>query len=328
MTAFGYFLSTEEYAPHELLEQAALAEEAGFDALWISDHFHPWNDEQGQSAFVWSMIGALSRVSRLPVMTAVTCPTMRISPVIVAQAAATSAVLHDGRFRLGVGSGEALNEHIYGQAWPGAEMRLEMLAEAVEVMRRLWTGEVVDHRGAHYTVDNARIYTLPERPPEVWVSGFGPEATRLAGRIGDGYVTTSADRELLDLFRDTSGGKPAAAGFKAAWAPTEEEGVGHAHWLWRTSGVPGELAQVLPTPRHFEQAAQLVTPEMTRDSLVCGPDIERHVASYAPYLEAGFDEVYVAAIGPHYRDMIRHFGADVLPAVRAQAAEREEAVSR
>lgn len=327
MTAFGYFLSTEEYAPQELLEQAVLAEEAGFDALWISDHFHPWNDDQGQSAFVWSMIGALSRVCRLPVMTAVTCPTMRISPVIVAQAAATSAVLHDGRFRLGVGSGEALNEHIHGQAWPGAEVRLEMLAEAVAVMRRLWTGEVVDHRGPHYTVDNARIYTLPEQPPEVWVSGFGPEATRLAGRIGDGYVTTSADQELLDLFRNVSEGKPAAAGLKAAWAPTEEEGVEHAHRLWRTSGVPGELAQVLPTPRHFEQAAELVTPGMTRDSLVCGPDVERHVASYAPYLEAGFDEVYVAAIGPHYRDMISRFGADVLPAVRAQAA-RGEAVSR
>jgi G6PDH family F420-dependent oxidoreductase len=328
MTAFGYFLSTEEYAPQQLLEQAVLAEDAGFDALWISDHFHPWNDEQGQSAFVWSMIGALSRVSRLPVMTAVTCPTMRISPVIVAQAAATSAVLHDGRFRLGVGSGEALNEHIHGQAWPGAEVRLEMLAEAIEVMRRLWTGEVVDHRGAHYTVDNARIYTLPERPPEVWVSGFGPEATRLAGRLGDGYVTTTADQELLDLFRSTSGGKPAAAGLKAAWAPTEEEGVEHAHRLWRTSGVPGELAQVLPTPRHFEQAAELVTPEMTRDSLVCGPDVERHVAAYAPYLEAGFDEVYVAAIGPHYRDMIGRFGSDVLPVLRAQASEREKAVSR
>jgi G6PDH family F420-dependent oxidoreductase len=328
MTAFGYFLSTEEYAPQQLLEQAVLAEDAGFDALWISDHFHPWNDEQGQSAFVWSMIGALSRVSRLPVMTAVTCPTMRISPVIVAQAAATSAVLHDGRFRLGVGSGEALNEHIHGQAWPGAEVRLDMLAEAIEVMRQLWTGEVVDHRGAHYTVDNARIYTLPERPPEIWVSGFGPEATRLAGRLGDGYVTTSADQELLELFRSTSGGKPAAAGLKAAWAPTEEEGVEHAHRLWRTSGVPGELAQVLPTPRHFEQAAELVTPEMTRDSLVCGPDVERHLAAYAPYLEAGFDEVYVAAIGPHYRDMISRFGSDVLPALRAQASERGEAVSR
>lgn len=313
----GYFLSTEEYSPDQLLEQATLAEEAGFDALWISDHFHPWNDAQGQSAFVWAVIGALARVSRLPVMTAVTCPTMRISPVVTAQAAATAAVMHEGRFRLGVGSGEALNEHIHGDAWPRAEVRLEMLREAVEIMRRLWTGEIVDHDGRHYTVDNARIYTLPENPPEVWVSGFGAAATRLAGEIGDGYVTTSPDPELRQLFRDVAGRKPACAGFKAAWAPTEEEGVDHAHRLWGTSGVPGELAQMLPTPRHFEQAAQLVTPEMTRESLVCGPDVDRHAAAFVPYLDAGFDEIYVAAIGPHYREMIRAFGAEVLPAVRS-----------
>ena len=324
----GYFLSSEEYTPAELLEQAALAEEAGFDALWISDHFHPWNDEQGQSAFVWSTIGALAQVSRLPVTTAVTCPTMRLSPVITAQAAATSAVLHEGRFRLGVGTGEALNEHVHGGAWPGADVRRDMLVEAVEVMRRLWTGEVVDHRGTHYTVDNARIYTLPQRPPEVWVSGFGPAATRLAGEIGDGYVTTSADEELLQLFRETSGGKPAAAGFKATFAPTEDEGVEHAHRLWSTSGLPGELAQVLPTPRHFEQAAQLVTPEMTRSSMVCGPDIDRHIESFHQYVDAGFEEVYVANIGPHYRDMIKRFGAEVLPAVRERAAHRKEASPR
>lgn len=320
----GYFLSSEEYTPDQLIEQAVLAEEAGFDALWISDHFHPWNDEQGQSAFVWSTIGALSRVCRLPVMTAVTCPTMRMSPVITAQAAATSAVLLEGRFRLGVGSGEALNEHVHGDAWPGAEIRLEMLAEAVEVMRRLWTGEVVDHHGPHYTVDNARIYTLPDTAPEVWVSGFGPVATRLAADIGDGYVTTTPDTDLLGLFREESGGKPACAGFKAAFAPTEEEGLEHAHRLWATAGLPGELSQVLPTPRHFEQAAQLVTKEMTRSSLVCGPDVERHIEAFAPYVDAGFEEIYVADIGPHYQDMIKRFGAEVLPAVRERAASRKE----
>jgi len=322
--SLGYFLSSEEYTPEQLIEQAVLAEEAGFDALWISDHFHPWNDAQGQSPFVWSMIGAVSRVCRLPVMTAVTCPTMRMSPVITAQAAATSAVLLEGRFRLGVGSGEAPNEHVHGDAWPGAEVRLEMLAEAVEVMRRLWTGEVVDHHGPHYTVDNARIYTLPDAPPPVWISGFGKASTRLAGEIGDGYVTTSPDADLLGLFRETSGGKPACAGFKAAFAPTEEEGLEDAHRLWATAGLPGELAQVLPTPRHFEQAAQLVTKEMTGSSLVCGPDIERHIESFGPYLDAGFEEIYVADIGPHYRDMIKRFGAEVLPAVRERAASRKE----
>jgi len=316
----GYFLSCEEYNPRELIEQAVLAEQAGFDGLWISDHFHPWNDEQGESPFVWAVIGALSRAISIPVTTAVTCPTMRLSPVITAQAAATAAVMHEGRFRLGVGTGEALNEHIHGDAWPSADVRLEMLEEAVDVMRKLWTGKEVDHRGRHYTVENARIYTLPDVPPPVYVSGFGPKATDLAGRIGDGYVTTTPDQELLGRFREASGGKPAMAGFKAAWAPTEDEGVDHAHRLWANSGLPGELAQVLPSPRHFEQASQLVTRDMTRESIVGGPDIDRHIESFQPYVEAGFEEIYVANMGPHYREMIEAFGRDVLPAVRGQQA--------
>ena len=179
MPTIGYFLSAEEYAPDQLLEQARLAEEAGFDALWISDHYHPWTSEQGQSPFVWSMIGALAQVCDLPVTTAVTCPTLRIHPAVIAQAAATSAVLlGKGRFRLGVGSGEALNEHVLGDAWPEADVRLEMLEESVKVIRALWTGDVVSHRGRHYVVENARIWTRPDTPPEILVSGFGPKADR------------------------------------------------------------------------------------------------------------------------------------------------------
>jgi G6PDH family F420-dependent oxidoreductase len=193
-----------------------------------------------------------------------------------------------------------------------------MLEEAVEVMRKLWSGEEVDHRGRHYTVENARLYTLPDEPVQVYVSGFGPKATDLAGRIGDGYVTTAPDQELLGRFREVSGGKPAMAGFKAAWAPTEDEGVDHAHRLWANSGLPGELAQVLPSPRHFEQASQLVTRDMTRESIVAGPDVQRHIESFQPYVEAGFEEIYVANMGPHYREMIEAFGNEVLPAVRAQ----------
>src|SRR3954471_17068932 len=168
----GYFLSCEEFAPAELLAQARAAEEAGFHALWISDHFHPWTDEQGESAFVWSMIGALSQATRLPVTTGVTCTTVRIHPAIIAQAAATSQVLLEGRFGLGVGSGEALNEHILGDRWPEADVRLEMLEEAVEVMRKLWEGGQRSHRGRHYTVENARVYDLPEQPVPIFVSGF------------------------------------------------------------------------------------------------------------------------------------------------------------
>ncbi len=311
----GYFLSCEEYTAAELVEQARAAEDAGFRALWISDHFHPWNDEQGESPFVWSVIGAISQVCELPVTTAVTCPMVRTHPAIVAQAAATSALMLRGGFTLGVGTGEALNEHILGDPWPSVDVRLEMLEEAVALMRRLWEGDFVTQSGPHYRVDNARIYSLPDEPPEVYVSGFGPKATDVAARIGDGYVSTSPDAELVRRFKDGSGGKPAQGGAKVAYAPTADEGVGHAHRLWSNSGLPGELAQVLPSPRHFEQASQLVTEESTRESVVAGPDPQAHLDQVESYREAGYDELYVANMGPHYRDMIEFYGKEILPAL-------------
>lgn len=312
----GYFLSCEEYSPSELVEQAVAAERAGFEALWVSDHYHPWNDEQGESAFVWGVIGALSQAVSLPVTTAVTCPTVRIHPAVVAQAAATAAVQLEGRFTLGVGTGEALNEHVLGGPWPSVDVRLEMLEEAVEVIRELWTGEVVTRRGPHYTVDTARIYTRPEEPPPVYVSAFGPKALEVAARIGDGYIGTQDDPELVRGFKEKSGGKPAQGGVKVAWADTEDEGVAHAHRLWANSGLPGELAQVLPSPQHFEQASQLVTEDSVRESVVAGPDVERHVEQLQSYVDAGYDEVYVANMGPHYLAMIEAYGRDVLPRFR------------
>src|SRR3954466_14210065 len=221
----GYFLSCEEFGPAELLRQARLAEQAGFDGLWISDHYHPWVGAQGESAFVWSMIGALAQATeRMTVTTGVTCPTLRIHPAVVAQAAAPSAVLLEGRFRFGVGSGEALNEHIFGDPWPSADVRLEMLEEAIEVMRELWKGKQVEHTGPHYRVENARIYTLPDEPPKVYVSGFGPKSVELAGRVGDGYCTTMPDRDLIGRFRSSGGGdKPVQAGTKVCYGPDPAE---------------------------------------------------------------------------------------------------------
>jgi len=207
----GFTLSSEDHDPRELVELAKRAEAAGFHALWISDHYHPWIDEQGHSPFVWSVIGAVAEATNLPVTTGVTCPTVRVHPAVVAQAAATSAVLLGGRFALGVGSGEALNEHILGDVWPEADERLEMLEEAVEVMRLLWSGGVQSHRGRHYRVSHARVYDLPEAPPKVLVSGFGPNATKLAARIGDGYATTSPDEELIKLYRSEGGKGPVHA---------------------------------------------------------------------------------------------------------------------
>ncbi|MEV4478182.1 TIGR03557 family F420-dependent LLM class oxidoreductase [Micromonospora coxensis] len=313
----GYFLSSEEYTPAELLEQARGAERAGFEALWISDHYHPWVDAQGQSPFVWSTIGALSQVCALPVTTAVTCPTVRIHPAVIAQAAATSAVLHQGRFVLGVGSGEALNEHILGDVWPQTDVRLEMLAEAVEVMRELWQGGFVNHHGRHYTVEHARLYTLPEQPVPVYVSGFGPKAVDLAARIGDGYVSTMPDGDLVRRFRDNGGGdKPCQAGFKAAYADSEDAGMRIAYEKWPNAGVPGELSQVLPSPRHFEQAAQLVRPEMMKESFVCGNSADAHLEMIGRYAEAGFDEVYVANTGPNWAGLFDLYQREVLPKLR------------
>lgn len=314
MVSFGYFLSCEEFGPRELVEQAKMAEQAGFSALWISDHFHPWNDEQGQSPFVWSVIGALSEATALPVTTAVTCPTVRIHPAVIAHAAATAAVQLRGRFVLGVGSGEALNEHVLGDRWPPADLRLAMLEEAVEVIRALHRGRDVTYRGKHYTVENARIYTLPEQPVPIYVSGLGKRATRLAGRIGDGFICTMPDAELVEAFRDAGGGeRPAQAGMKVCHAPTAEEGRSTVHRIWPNAGLPGELSQVLPTPRHFEQASQLVTPDML--PMPVGPDPDGYVQSVQSYVEAGFDEVYVNQIGPRQAEFFRFWEREIQPAL-------------
>jgi G6PDH family F420-dependent oxidoreductase len=320
----GYFLSSEEYSPVELVRQAKLAEEAGFEALWISDHFHPWNDTQGESAFVWSAIGAISQVCSLPITTAVTCPTVRIHPAIIAQAAATSAVLTGGKFILGVGSGEALNEHITGARWPSIQQRLEMLEEAVELIRELWKGEFTTRHGTHYTVENARIYSRPQTPPPIYISGFGPLAAALAGRIGDGFVTTSPDSDAIDVFRRNGGtGKPMHAGYKVCFGPDDDQCIDTAHDLWANSGVPGELSQVLPSPAHFEQASTLVTREMTRDSIAYGATKQRHLEAFQPFAEAGFDDIYISQMGGTRRgtevEGFFDFYSSLLPELRETA---------
>lgn len=314
MTSFGYFLSCEEFGPVELVRQAKLAEQAGFRKLWISDHYHPWNSAQGQSPFVWSVIGALSEATSLPITTAVTCPTVRTHPAVIAQAAATSAVQTGGGFTLGVGSGEALNEHIFGDPWPPADDRLAMLEEAVEVIRALLRGGEVDHRGRFYTVQNARVFTLPPNDEHVpvYVSGFGPKAARLAGRIGDGFICMKPDAELVNAFREAGGeGRPTQAGMKVCYGQSEEAAVHTAHRLWANIQLPGELAQVLPTPRHFEQASELVTPEMMASTVPCGPNTRGYVETISKFTLAGFDEIYLQQVGPD-QDAFFEFWADRL----------------
>lgn len=320
MTAYGYFLSSEEFGPGELLDQARMAEQAGFEALAISDHFHPWNNAQGQSSFVWSVIGALSQVTSLPVTTLVTCPIVRMHPAVNAQAAATAATLTPGRFRFGLGTGEALNEHVLGDAWPEAAERMLMLEEAVQVIRHLFTGEQVTHHGKHYTVQNARLYTLPDEPVPLYISGFGPQAAALAGRIGDGFVTMTPNEDLIGQFRRAGGGaKPVIGGLKVCWDSDKDQAVKTVHRLWPNEQLPGELAQILPTPEHFEQASTLVTEEMIRNGVTCGDDPDAHIEAVTAYTAAGFDEVYVNQIGPNQRQFFDFYRTEILPRLRAES---------
>ncbi|MGB6164985.1 MAG: TIGR03557 family F420-dependent LLM class oxidoreductase [Pseudonocardiaceae bacterium] len=316
MVSVGYALSCEEFGPHELVRLARLAEEAGFERLWISDHYHPWLREQGQSPFVWSVIGALSQVSTLPISTGVTCPIIRMHPAIIAQAAATAAVQCEGRFALGVGTGEALNEHILGDRWPPPGVRRGMLREAVAVIRALHAGGEVTHYGKYYTVENAEIFTRPEQPVPIYVSGFGPAAARLAGEIGDGFCCAMPGRELVRTFRDSGGGdKPAQVGIKVCWADTESKGVTTAHRLWRNVGLPG-VAQTLPAPRDFTAVCELVTEDMVARSVACGPDPHRYLDLVRQHIDAGFDEIYVQQIGPDQESFFEGWANEVLPRLR------------
>jgi G6PDH family F420-dependent oxidoreductase len=271
---------------------------------------------------VWSVIGAIAATTPLRVITAVTCPTTRIHPAIVAQAAATCAVMLHGRFELGVGTGEALNEHILGDRWPPIDVRLAMLTEAVGLMRQLWGGDEVTHRGEHYMVENARIYSLPATPPPVLMSGFGPKATRVAAAIADGYVSTRPDAALVDEYRRAGGTGTASAGLKVCWGPDRDECARLAHRLWRTSGVPGELSQQLPTPALFDQAASTVTVESVADSIPCGPEVEPIVHAVRSYVDAGFDRVFISQIGPNQSGFFRFFEQELSAELATMGATR------
>jgi coenzyme F420-dependent glucose-6-phosphate dehydrogenase len=313
----GYALSAEEHRPLDLVRHARLAEEAGFPYALVSDHFHPWIDKQGESPFVWTVLGAIGvETERLRIGTGVTCPLIRTHPAIIAQAAATSAAMLPGRFFLGVGTGENLNEHILADRWPSAGERRDMLEEAVELMRELWRGELTSFEGRHYRVDNARIYTLPDYTIEVVVAAGGPEAAELAGRIGDGLVSTAPDAELVERFEQAGGSGPKYAQLTVCWARREEEARKTAFEWWPNAALKGPLSQELPLPSHFEQAAEMVTEEDVAELVVCGPDRDAHLEGIAKYAEAGFDHVYVHQVGPHQEGFLDFYASEVLPAVR------------
>jgi coenzyme F420-dependent glucose-6-phosphate dehydrogenase len=310
----GYAISSEEHLPNDIVGHARLAEDAGFTYSLISDHYHPWVDAQGHSPFVWSVIGGIATATQnLRLGTGVTCPTIRTHPAVIAQAAATSAAMMPGRFFLGVGSGEALNEHITGARWPETEVRLEMLEEAVAVMRLLWQGGNQSHHGKHYTVENARIYTLPQEPVQIMMGASGPKAAELAGRIADGFIGTSPDRKTVEAFEKAGGQGPRYGQMTVCWALDEAKALQTAHTIWPNSGLPGELGQELPTPAHFEQAAQLVTPEKVKESVVVGPDASKYLAKIEEYVQAGYDHVYIHQVGPDQEGFIRFAEQEILP---------------
>ncbi len=299
MASFGYSLSGEEHAPRELVANARRAEQAGFDFASISDHFHPWVSAQGHSPFVWSVLGAIAAsTERLRVGVGVTCPIMRIHPAILAQATATTSLLFGGRFFFGVGTGEALNEHVLGHRWPPADVRLAMLEEAVGIIRELWAGETVDHRGDFYEVENAKLFDPPANRPPVIVSGFGLKAIELAGRVGDGYWGHSPDRELVDRYRDSGGTGPRYAQLNLCWADDAAAARKTVHEVWPNGGVTGQLAQDLPTWTHFEDAAGMVSEDEATKSVPCGPDVAPVVESVRMFLDAGYDHLYFHQIGP------------------------------
>jgi len=304
----GYAISCEERRPEDILRDARAAEEAGMSFALISDHFHPWTDSQGQSAFVWSVIGAIAtQTERLRLGTGVTCPLIRIHPAVVAQAAATSAALMPGRFFLGVGTGENLNEHVTGARWPAPDERIEMLEEAIRLMRQLWEGGQQTFRGRHYTADHARIYTLPDEPIEVAVAAAQPRAAELAATLGDALISTAPDDGVTKAYGEAGGDGPRYGQLTVCWAEDEAEARKTALRIWPNAAAPGRLSQELPLPADFESVAELVTEDMIAEQIVCGSDPEEYRRRIAEYAEAGFDHVAIHQVGSDQAGFLRFY---------------------
>ena len=318
----GYTLSSEERQPDELVRLARMAEESGFGYALISDHYHPWTDRQGSSPFVWAVLGGIAATTRtLRVGTGVTCPIMRLHPAIIAQASATIGCLMPGRFFLGVGSGESLNEHVVGQTWPPPDMRQDMLEEAVEVLRLLHRGGEQSHYGKFFQVHDARVYNIPDEPLPIYIAAAGQQAAKLAARLGDGLICSAPSAESVAAFEAGGGaGKPRYGQLTVCWARSEDEAVRTAHEYWPISGLEGQFKNELPRPLYLEQASRPVTPEMVKREIVCGPDPQAHVDGLAKFVKAGFDHVYVHQVGPDQEGFMRFYQREILPRAASLAA--------
>jgi coenzyme F420-dependent glucose-6-phosphate dehydrogenase len=301
----GYWLSSEENEPRELVQNAALAEEAGFDHVLISDHIHPWVDAQGHSGFVWAVIGAIAQATdRIELGTAVTCPLIRMHPAIVAHAAATAQSLMEGRFFLSVGTGENLNEHVLGDRWPRADERLEMLEEAVEIIRKLFRGEYETYRGKHYTVEQLKLYDAPKKAAPIIVAAKATNAAKLAAKLGDGTMNTTPDADVVKTFKDAGGSGPVYGKVTGCFAPDEQTAKKIARERQPNTAMGGDISTELALPRDFEAVAELVREEDLEGSLVLGNDPEEWRAQIEEYERAGFSHVCLHHVGTDQRAFI------------------------
>ena len=318
---FGYTMMCEQSRPDQLVRDLQAAERAGFDYSVISDHYAPWLDSQGHSGYAWSILGAAAQATdAIPLMTFVTCPTLRYHPAVVAQKAATMQILSGGRFRLGLGAGENLNEHVVGERWPMVGERHELLEEAVEIVAALFDGDgTVNYRGRHFQVESAVLYDLPDERVPIGIAVSGPDSCRLAGAHADAMIAVEPKAELGDLFDAAGGlGKPRIGQVALCWDPDRDAAVRRAHEQFRWFGLGWKVNADLPNPAAFDAATRYVTPEQVGEGLACGPDVETHVAAIKPYLNAGFDEVALVQIGAETQaDFCAWAERELLPALRA-----------
>ncbi|MBR8743941.1 TIGR03557 family F420-dependent LLM class oxidoreductase [Nocardiopsis sp. MG754419] len=313
----GYKLFAEGYGPREMVEQAVRAERAGFDFVEISDHFHPWLFCHEHSGFVWSMLAAIAeRTERIEIVTGVTCPFLRIHPAIIAQAAATTAVLSGERFTLGVGAGERLNEHVVGKGWPAVTTRHEMLREAIDIMRLLWSGGYHSYKGEHLVLEDARVFDLPERPPLVVVAAGGERAARLAAEHGDGLFATEPSTVLTETYRGFGGDGPRYGEVPLAWAADDGTALESARELFRFGLTGWKVQSELPNPVNFEAATTLIDREAMADVFGYGPDPRRHLEVVRSFVSAGFDHLALINAGPDPEGFFRFFETELAEPIR------------
>jgi G6PDH family F420-dependent oxidoreductase len=315
MVKFGYKLMTEEHGPAELVKSAALAEDAGFDFVSISDHFHPWLFSQGHAPFAWSVLGAIAHAtSRIGIATGLTCPIIRYHPAIIAQAAATIAVMSDNRFTLAIGAGERLNEHVTGARWPSVIERHAMLSEAMDIFRLLWKGGAHSWTGSYFSLDHAQLFDAPEQPIPIIMGVSGPHSLALAAEKADGIMATEPQGELVQSFHAKTGKRGTAyAEALLAYASSREQGLEIAHSQFRFSALGWAVNSELPTVEGFEAATQFIKPEDLADAIAAGPDVDAHVELVRKYVDAGYDHVVLTAPGPDQAGFIAFFEQKLRP---------------